>query len=387
MNSKELIKQILLTGTPEEKKELFAFDSTTPKERILKKFKIFARGNYPRYFKNKSALFHDDFIRDMIDSYYGQNRVEAAFRGSAKTSLKKLFDVFILLNDRTPTKKYIKVLTRDGKNSKQIVTDVYNLIVEVKGIYGNIFEKDEDIKREETMTSFTTKGGRKYAAGTVGQVQRGHVQDAYRPDWIWFDDVEDKDSIGSIVITESVIGQIQEAIDGLSIDGSFFCTANYISDQGTIQWLMNKHSVKTRITPLLSNHEDNSSVAWEIYSPEMVEIIKKDAEDFFGEYQCLKPDTLIYTDKKLKEISLIKVGDSVWTHLNRLRKVVKIFKNKADDLLDITVNGKITTITKNHPVLVFRGEISTWVTAEELNTTDIMKAYKIQKLNHLSIKD
>ena len=286
MDSKEFIKNIILNGTPEEKKELFGFDFQTPRKRVASKFKIFARGCYPRHFKAKSAPFHDDFVDDMVRSYYGENMLEAACRGSAKTSLKKLFDVFVLLNDRAKHRKFIKVLSRDGKNSKQIVTDVYNLMVEVQDIYGNMFETEGDIKHEETMGSFTMKDGRKYASGTVGQSQRGHVQDAYRPDWVWFEDVEDRESIRSQIVTQATIGRMGEAIDGLSIDGSYFVTCNYISDQGVIQWLMNKPSVNSRITPLLSNSDDDNSSTWAIFSPEKVKQIRKDADDFFGEYQC-----------------------------------------------------------------------------------------------------
>jgi hypothetical protein len=291
MNAKETIKDIILNGTPEEKHELYRFDRSMSKEKIKKKFKLFARGCYPRYFAAAAAPFHDDMIGDMIDSYYGENWLEAAYRGSAKTSLKKLFDVFVLLNDDDHFRKYIKVLTRDLKNSKQIVTDVYNLIFEVEGIYGNVFEKEGSAKREETMTGFVMRDGRKYASGTVGQSQRGHIQDAYRPDWVWFEDVEDCKSMRSMVITQNTIVNTGEAIKGLSINGSYFVTCNYISDEGVIQNFINKPSVHTRITPLLADPDDYSSMTWSVFSEEKVRQIRLDCEkepmgDFWGEYQC-----------------------------------------------------------------------------------------------------
>ncbi len=280
--SKEYIQNIVLNGSVAEKKELYGFDSQTNKRIILKKFKIFARGNYPRYFTAPQAKFHDDMIMDMIKSYYGENRLNIAFRGSAKTTLKKLFDVFILLNDNDAHKKYIKVLTGDFKNATQVVTDVYNLIVELQDIYGNVFEKEGKIKREETRTSFTMKKGVKYAAGTVGQKQRGHGQDAYRPDWIWGDDLEDVMTIRSITITQGIIDSWGEAIDGLAKGGSYFVTANYISDQGTIEHIKRKPSVTERITPIL----EDKKPTWEYYSLEDIEQLKKDSNDFYGEYMC-----------------------------------------------------------------------------------------------------
>jgi len=297
--SRKIIEDVVLNGTPAEKKELYGFDSQTPRRILLKKFKIFTRGNFPRYFKYKSAPFHDDWGLKMIASYYGENHLNIAGRGLAKTTLKKLFDVFVLLNDRDNFRKYIKVLTKDLKNSKQIVTDVYNLIVEVRGIYGDVFDQEGDVKREETMTSFILNGsprwdgsislngeGRKYAAGTVGQTQRGHIQDAYRPDWVWLEDCEDRESISSVAITEGIISKLGEAIDGLSKDGSYFMTANYISDQGVVEWVKNKPSVITTITPLLSNSKDDATANWIIYSAQDVAKIRNDTDDFMGEYCC-----------------------------------------------------------------------------------------------------
>jgi hypothetical protein len=283
----DFIRHIIHNGTIAEKLELYGFDSLTPKKTIRKKFKVFARANFPEYFKAPSPEFHDDFIDDMIFSYYGENRGIAGFRGSAKTSLKKLFDCFVLLNDRDSFRKFIKVLSRDLKNAKSIVVDVYNMMVKLRPIYGNPFEKEGDIKREETMGGFSMRGGRKYTAGTVGQIQRGHAFEESRPDWIWFEDVEDSDSISSMAITEGVIARCEEAINGLSFDmnGSYFLTCNYISDQGTVQYFINKSSFSFRNVPLLKDHKDNNSTVWpEVFPPEKVAQLKKDAEDFYGEF-------------------------------------------------------------------------------------------------------
>lgn len=371
-NSKAIIKEIILNGSVEEKKLLYGFDQDTPRKVIAKKFKLFSRGCYPRYFSKPSAPFHDDFISDMINSYFGENRLNAAYRGSAKTSLKKLFDVFVLLNDGSAYRKYLKVLSRDLANSKQIVTDVYNLIIEVRGIYGDVFESETDAKREETMSSFTTADGRKYKAGTVGQSQRGHLQDAYRPDWVWFEDTEDRVSIDSVAITQGTINRCEEAIDGLAKGGSYYVTCNYISDQGVVQYFMDKPSVKTRITPMLLDSKDDTSTSWPIYSTDEIAAIRADCEDWWGEYQCLRPNTLICTDKGLKTIDSLKINDLVWTHKGRLKRVIRVFENQGADLLDITVQDRVTTVTKNHPVLVIRDGKETWTAAGELILTDLL---------------
>jgi hypothetical protein len=282
-----IAEHIIVEGTIPEKLELYGFDFQTPRRVIAQKFKYFAMGNYPRFFAKKSAKFHDDMVNALVKSYFGENWLIAAFRGSAKTSLAKLFIVFVLLNDKDNYRKYIKVLSKDGKNSKQIVTDVYNLMVEVRPIYGNLFEKEGDIKREETMGVFTMKGKIKLSSGTVGQTQRGHIQDAYKSDWILCDDLEDRGSISSMTITQSVIDNTEEAIDGLSLDGSYIVLCNYISDQGTIQHLMNRKSVHKLIIPILYDDKDDNSAVWpDAFPPEKIAQKRKDSTDWEGEYLC-----------------------------------------------------------------------------------------------------
>lgn len=283
MDGRTLLRQIVLTGSPQEKRALFGFSSEDSEWKVLKKFQLFARSQYPRFFESADAPFHADMVLNYIRSYRGQQSgIEIAFRGAAKTSVLKLFIAFVLLNDREAFRKYVKVLSKDLKNSKQIVTDVYNLIVEVSPIYGSIFESKDEKKREETMSSFTTQDGRKLASGTVGQTQRGHLQDAYRPDWLVFEDVEDRESVSSITITAGIIQKADEAITGLSLNGTFQVNANYISDAGVVQWFLNKPGVVAHIVPIV----DENGPTWDRYSPEKVEELKADAEDWAGDYLC-----------------------------------------------------------------------------------------------------
>ena len=367
MANEELIN-ISIDGSISEKLALFSFDNTESVEIIYKKFRYFSKSNYSRYFKGNDAPFHKEMILNMIRSYRGENYINLAFRGSSKTSLAKLFLAFVILNDQDHFRRYIKIISRDIKNPKQVVTDVFNMLIDVNHIYGNVFEKEGEKKHEERMDSFTMKSGVKLTAGTCGQSQRGHAQDAYRPDWLIFDDIEDRESVSSQAITESVIMSLDEAIAGLDKGGSWTLLGNYISENGSIQWFLDKKNVISQITPIL---KDGKST-WDIYTLAEIERLKTDSEDFYGEYLCLKPDTLIATEKGLKEIQYIKEGDKIWTHLHRLKKVLKVFKSNAEDLLDITIEGKITTITKNHPVYVYRNMKRQWIKAGELLLTDLI---------------
>jgi len=95
---------------------------------------------------------------------------------------------------------------------------------------------------------------------------------------------------------------------------------------------------------------------------------------------CLKPTTLILTKEGWEEISSLKVGDKVITHLNRERKILQVFERNDNELLDITVNGEIVTITKNHPVLTIRENIKDWIPAGELTTDDLIYVIPLGKL-------
>ena len=277
--------EIIHSGDDDQVINFFAFNKDTPRHVLIFKFKLFAFKLYPRYYQSKPAAFHDDMIDHMMSAYYGEIKyTNLGFRGCAKTTYTKLFLAYVILNDMDATRKYIKVLTRNVGNAKQLVTDTYNLLVEAAPLYGDVFQKDGDKKREETMGSFTTTDDRKVLAGTVGMTQRGHLQDAYRPDFLLFDDVEDRESIQSLATTEATIWRIDEAISGLSADGSYLCNGNYISEEGVIQWFLNKPDMVVDKIPI--KDEDGNPTWSERYDSEKILSIQNDADDFYGEYMC-----------------------------------------------------------------------------------------------------
>jgi hypothetical protein len=281
----DLAEKITTTGTDAEILAFFSFEKDDGYELIAFKFQYWAYKMYSRYFQSEPAEFHTDFIEHMIGCYYGEyNYLNLGFRGCAKTTFTKLFLTFVLLNDSEHERKYIKVLTRNFGNAKQLVTDIYNMMVEVRQLYGDVMHKEKDIKREETMGSFTTVDGVKILAGTIGMTQRGHIQDAFRPDFLVFDDVEDRESIQSLTTTESTIWRIDEAIQGLSNTGAYMCNGNYISEEGVIQWYLNKPRI---VTDKIAIVDENGDPTWPArYDKEKIEAIKDDADDYYGEYMC-----------------------------------------------------------------------------------------------------
>lgn len=275
----------MINGDKETKIHCLEYFADAPKEIKLLRFDFFCHLYFGHYFQSEGAPFHDQMIWNMFEAYEGLTRyTNLGFRGCAKTSYTKLFITYMMLMDFKKKRRYIKVMTRNLSNAKQMVTDVYNNCVSLRQMYGDIFLKEGDKKREETMGGFTTTSGRKLLAGTVGITQRGHIQDAYRPDFIVFDDVEDRESIQSITQTESTINRIDEAISGLSADGSYMVNGNYISDEGVIQWFLNKPTMRVDLIPIM---DEDGNPTWEKrYDKEKIKQLKEDSEDFYGEYMA-----------------------------------------------------------------------------------------------------
>ena len=297
------VQQILKDEKPKELRALFLFNELTPVNEIAFKFGLFVRKLYPKFFTERDAPFHREIDKNNIETYLGQKHsfLNICFRNASKTTRTKLFVTFSILNDETKLRKYVKVLCRDSQNSKQFVTDIYNLLVTVRGLYPEIFEKT-DVKREETMGSFTTSTGVKVTAGTVGSSQRGDIQDESRPDLLIFDDFEDRVTLRSAVITKAIWDNMEEARTGLSKEGSVIYLANYISELGNVQRLVDK--IENRIIIPI---EENGKPTWSYYTKDDLKRIKADAEDYAGEYLC-KPDAskdVYFARDRLEEMKIL----------------------------------------------------------------------------------
>jgi hypothetical protein len=285
-SDKSLVEEILTRGSKPDVRALFAFDASTPSDEIELKFWIWARWFFPQYFKSGDAPFHTQIDRNNLAVYRGTLKyfVDIIFRGGAKTTRTKLFTAFVIANDQDHARRYVKVLTKDIGNSKQFVTDIYNMLINerVRFYYPEIFEKTTE-KREETMASFTTSTGVKVRAGTVGTDQRGQIQEDSRPDFIIFDDIETRKTLRSAVETQAIWDNMEEARTGLSKDGGAIYLGNYVSERGNVHKLVQPAPDKVvLIVPIVKD----GVPAWDAYTVEEIANIKRNADDFAGEYLC-----------------------------------------------------------------------------------------------------
>lgn len=282
------IQDILASNDRERILALFYFTVADSDRIILAKFGIWVRYCFPKYFLEEDAPFHESIDALNLAIYKGQINTftDIAFRNAAKTTRTKLFLAFCVANDIQHFRKYIKVLTKDLGNSKQIVTDIYNVFVDakVKWLYPEVFAKTET-KREETMQSFTTSTGVKMIGDTVGTDQRGQLQEDARPDVIFFDDFETRKTLRSAVETKAIWDNMEEAKNGLAKNGGCIYNCNYISERGNVHKLVLKKDAmnKVLITPI---KDESGKPAWPIYTSAYIDQKEKDAEDFEGEYMC-----------------------------------------------------------------------------------------------------
>lgn len=299
------IRKVLDTGKPSELIALFQFSITDSPERIVKKFKVWSRYFFPRFFSSPDAQFHEDMDMNNVLVYLNKQStfLNIAFRGSSKTTRTKLFIAFCIANDTGHFRRYIKVLSKDPDNSKQVTTDVYNMLISkrVKALYPNVFAKT-DAKREETMASFTTSTGVKMTSDSVGTDQRGDVQDDARPDFILFDDFETRKSLMSAVTTHNIWLNMDEAFTGLSKDGGAIYVCNYISERGNVHKLVQKIRNQL-ITPI----EKSGIPTWDRYTHEDISKLKDTVEDYEGDYLC-KPSASkdVYFDRESVEKQVSK---------------------------------------------------------------------------------
>ena len=278
------ILEILTQGTDGEKKALFSFTNESSPEEIVLKFNIWSRYFFVKYFTSKDAPFHGVMDLKRARLYLGLDPsfLNIVYRGGAKTTRAKLFRAFVIANDESHYRKYLRVLSKDLDNAKQSVTDIYNMLVSdrIRELYPEIFRKTI-AKREETMSAFTTSTGVKIKSDTIGTDKRGEVQEESRPDFDWYDDFETRLSLMSAVTTNKIWINMEEARTGLSKDGSSEYTCNYISERGNVHKLVEK--IKNQIiVPII----DKGIPTWSRYSLDDIEVIKKDTDDYEGEYLC-----------------------------------------------------------------------------------------------------
>lgn len=284
----KLTHQILQGNNRDELLALFSFKDSHSTELIVLKFNLWVRKYFPKFFSSDDSDAHKEIDTYNTKVFRGDIKTftNIGFRGLAKTTRTKLFFAFWIANDRDHSRKYLKILSKDLTNSKQSVTDIYNLLIEptIVEMYPDIFKKTE-YKREEKMESFTTATGIKLTAKTVGTDQKGQLQEEARPDVIWFDDFETVKTLRSAVETNAIWLNMDEALQGLAKDGGAIYTCNYTSERGNVHKLVEGKNERNivMITPIIRDGKPTWPAR---YTVEEIKHIESEALDYAGDYLC-----------------------------------------------------------------------------------------------------
>ncbi len=238
----------------------------TTQERIFlakESFGLFCIYYFKDYFKYALASYHYDFFQDCHDLVDNKIREVAwiAFRESGKTSIAKLFVIWLIATER---RKYINVDSFDKENAERILFDVAFEMTNNKALqadFGVLFSKQrgiEDIKQNR-INNFVTQNGIRVEAHSTQESVRGRLHLNQRPDCLILDDIETNKTKDSQAYTKQVRDHISEAMAGMSPDGFMLYLGNFITEYGNINHLFerakNDTGIRVRNIPVIIDNE------------------------------------------------------------------------------------------------------------------------------------
>lgn len=234
----------------------------TKEERVFlatESFGLFCVYYFSDYFKYALADYHYDFFQDCHDLVNNDIREVAwvAFRESGKTSIAKLFVVWLIA---TGKRKYINVDSFDKENAERILFDVAFEMVNNKKLqadFGVLFSKERGIQdiKQNRINNFVCQNGVRVEAHSTQESVRGRLHLNQRPDVLILDDIETNKTKDSQAYTKQVADHISEAMAGMSPDGFMLYLGNYITEYGNINYLFERankdHGIRVRNIPVI----------------------------------------------------------------------------------------------------------------------------------------
>lgn len=232
--------QKMIEGTPEERKFLASHS-----------FGLFCIYYFKDYFKYALAPYHYDFFQDCHDLIDNKIREVAwiAFRESGKTSIAKLFVIWLIATNR---RKYINVDSFDKENAERILFDVAYEMVNNKRLqadFGVLFSKERGIAdiKQNRINNFVCENGVRVEAHSTQESVRGRLHLNQRPDCLILDDIETNKTKDSQAYTKQVADHISEAMAGMSPDGFMLYLGNFITEYGNIAHIFERAKVDSGI--------------------------------------------------------------------------------------------------------------------------------------------
>jgi phage terminase large subunit-like protein len=246
----------VLNGTKEERKYLCSLS-----------FGLFAIYYFQHYFKYNLADYQKDFINDFEDITECRIR-ELGFitvREGAKTTLAQLYIIWLIAYKK---RSYINVDSFDKENAERILFDIaFELTnnLRFKADFGILFSKERSINdiKQTKINNFITENNIRVEAHSTGESVRGRKHGNQRPDFLLLDDFENNNTKTSKAHTDKIRDHITEAMGGLAENGVIVYLANYLSEYGNVQFLIDRskkdQNIRVRNIPIIINGKP----AWE----------------------------------------------------------------------------------------------------------------------------
>lgn len=264
--------------------------SGTKKERVFlssNSFGLFCLYYFDHYFSYSLADYHYDFFQDCHDLVDNKIREVAwiAFRESGKTSVAKLFVIWMVATQR---RKYINLDSFDKENAERILFDVAFELVNNKRLqedYGVLFSKERGIKdiKQNRINNFVCENGIRVEAHSTQESVRGRLHLNQRPDCLILDDIETNKTKDSIAYTKQISDHISEAMAGMSPDGFMLYLGNFITEYGNIQKIFDRAKtdtgIRVRNIPVMANNTPLWPSKYVISDEEAIETGKVSIED------------------------------------------------------------------------------------------------------------
>lgn len=210
-------------------------------------FFLFVAFYFPQLFKFKIPDFHKLWyqmlmFRDPKTSKRFKFLVLMAFRDSAKTSLAKIKIIYNICYKR---KRLISYVCFEKDKSGEALFDIATwlqtnkkLIKDFGMLYKPMDGSGKGRPEQKSIGNFVTTNGVRVTAFGIRQDVRGRNYDLERPDCYVCDDFENLVTKTSAALTRKTINFFKTMIAGLTVDAEVIFVCNYLSDTGSVQWLL-----------------------------------------------------------------------------------------------------------------------------------------------------
>lgn len=243
--------------------------SGTKEERIFlaeQSFGLFALYYFLKYFKYPLADYHYDFIQDIEDLQDGVIRecVWIGYRECAKTTFAQLGTIWMITFQK---RTYLNVDAYSGANSERSLFDIAYLLLNNQRYiqdFGHIYTRERGMNemKQNKVNNFTTQNGCRIEASTTQIDVRGRKHFEFRPDFRWVDDFETHDTKDSAKVTMDIRNNLTSAMGGMEGHACQLYTANYLTQYGNVQWLIDRAKVDPKIRVRNIPVIINSQPAW-----------------------------------------------------------------------------------------------------------------------------